>query len=187
MLTLLIDWPQWWMKDWTTLGKTGIQDGAEVVVERAAKADVRGVIDLVVGLAEFERLKPPDKSAKARLVRDIFDKKLVSVFVARVGKRLAGYALYFYTYSSFIARPALFLEDIFVRGEYRGKGVGEALFVKCAAEAYRHGCGRMKWEVLTWNRKAMRFYEKLGAEMDDLRLFRLEEKSLRRLGKPDLA
>ena len=167
--------------------KTGTRDEADVVVERAVKADAKRIVDLIVGLAKFERLKPPNRSAKARLVRDIFDKKLVNVFVARVGKRLAGYALYFYTYSSFIARPALFLEDIFVRGEYRGKGVGEALFVKCAAEAYSHGCGRMKWEVLTWNRKAMSFYEKLGAEMDDLRLFRLDEKSLRRLAKGDLA
>ena len=175
------------MKDSITLGKTGTQDETNLVVERAVKADGKAIVDLIVSLAKFERLKPPDRSAKVRLVRDIFDKELVNVFVARAGKRLAGYALYFYAYSSFIARPTLFLEDIFVRGEYRGKGVGEALFAKCAAEAYRHGCGRMKWEVLTWNRKAMSFYEKLGAEMDDLRLFRLDEKSLRRLAKPDLA
>lgn len=165
--------------------KTGTRIEAGVVVERAVRANGKSIIDLIVGLAKFERLKPPDRSAKSRLVRDIFDKKLVNVFVARVGRRLVGYALYFYTYSSFIARPTLFLEDIFVHEEYRGKGVGEALFVKCAAEACGHGCGRMKWEVLTWNRKAMSFYEKLGAEMDDLRLFKLDEKSLRRLANRD--
>lgn len=169
------------------MGKLGTHTETDVIVERAVKADGKTIIDLIVGLAKFERLKPPDRGAKVRLVMDIFDKKLVKVFVARVRKRLAGYALYFYTYSSFIARPTLFLEDLFVREEYRGKGVGEALFVRCAAEAYSHGCGGMKWEVLTWNRKAMSFYEKLGAEMDDLRLFRLDEKSLRRLAKRGLA
>ncbi len=155
----------------------------DVVVRRANRADARQIIDLIVGLADFERLKPPDRQAKTRLVKDIFDKKLVNVFVARSGKRLAGYALYFYTYSSFLARPTLFLEDIFVRKEDRGGGVGKALFLRCVKEAYRHGCGRMKWEVLTWNRKAMKFYENLGAEMDDLRLFRLNEKTLRSLAK----
>jgi GNAT superfamily N-acetyltransferase len=107
------------------------------------------------------------------LVRDIFDRKLVSVLVARTSKGLLGYVLYFYTYSSFLAKPTLYIEDIFVSREARGTGVGEALFNRCLREARDHDCGRMEWQVLDWNRSAMRFYKKLGAEqVRDLVLFR---------------
>ena len=154
------------------------------VVRKATRADTEEIIDLIVGLAKFERLRPPDRDARIRLVEDIFDKRLVNVLVAQVSKKLAGYALYFYTYSSFLAQPSLFLEDIFVREENRGEGIGEALFRRCIDEAYRHGCGRMNWEVLDWNRKARRFYENFGAKMvDDMRLFRLDEKSLMKLAR----
>ncbi len=160
------------------------QNTNSIVVRKATRADGKAIVDLIAGLAKFERLKPPDANARARLVRDIFDRKLVNVFVAAVGGKLAGYALYFYTYSSFLGKSTLFLEDIFVQQEERRRGVGKALFLRCVREANRHGCGRMKWEVLTWNRKAMDFYEKLGAErVDDLRLFCLNEKSLRSLSQ----
>jgi len=128
---------------------------------------------LIVGLARFEHLRPPNTKARARLVRDIFDRKLVHVLVARAGKRLVGYALYFYTYSSFLAKPTLYLEDIFVSAQARGTGVGEALFESCLREARGYGCGRMEWQVLEWNKPAMRFYKKLGAErVGDLILYR---------------
>ena len=160
--------------------KTHRQSG--VVVRKATSADSRPICDLIVGLARFERLKPPDADARARLSRDIFDKRLVNVFVAADGAKLVGYALYFYTYSSFLARPTLYLEDIFVSEESRQGGVGKALLMKCVREAVRLGCGRMEWQVLTWNRKAIRFYQKLGAErLDDLRLFRLNRVGLDRL------
>jgi len=95
------------------------------------------------------------------------------VLVARAGKRLVGYALYFYTYSSFLAKPTLYLEDIFVLAQARGTGVGEALFESCLREARGYGCGRMEWQVLDWNKPAMRFYKKLGAEqIGDLVLYR---------------
>jgi len=140
-------------------------------------------VDLIIGLAQFERLEPPDPKAKERLAKDIFDKKLARVIVASIGGKLAGYALYFYTYSSFLARPTLYLEDIFVNEQNRRGGVGNALFMRCVLEAARNGCGRMEWQVLTWNRKAMRFYEKLGAKrIDDLRLYRLNRDSIRALG-----
>ncbi|HYY92266.1 MAG TPA: GNAT family N-acetyltransferase, partial [Candidatus Dormibacteraeota bacterium] len=86
--------------------------------------------------------------------------------------------------SSFVARPTLYLEDIFVREQYRHEGVGRVLFMKCVKEAATNGCGRMEWQVLTWNVKAMRFYEKLGAKkIGDLRLFRLNFKSIQNLAR----
>jgi GNAT superfamily N-acetyltransferase len=155
-----------------------------VVVRKATRADAKPINDLITGLARFERLKPPDANARARLSRDIFDRKLVNVFVAADGKKLVGYALYFYTYSSFLARPTLYLEDIFVSEESRQGGVGKALFMKCVREAIRLGCRRMEWQVLTWNRKAIRFYQKLGAErLDEYRQFRLNWKGLQQLSQ----
>ncbi len=152
------------------------------LVRKATKTDSKSIVDLIVGLARFERLNPPDAKARARLYRDIFDKKLVNVFVATDGERLVGYALYFYTYSSFLARPTLFLEDIFVSEDARQEGVGKGLFMRCAKEAVRRGCGRMEWQVLTWNRKAIGFYQKLGAKrLDEYRQFRLERGRMFRL------
>ena len=149
-------------------------------VRRATRADARTVVDLVIALAKFERLEPPDLEAESRLVKDIFDRKLANVFVARVERKLVGYALYFYTYSSFLARPTLYLEDIFVREDSRRRGVGEALFMRCVKEANRQGCGRMEWAVLTWNSKAMRFYEGLGAKrLEGQYVYRLDSESLR--------
>ena len=149
-------------------------------VRRANRADARTVVDLVIALAKFERLEPPDLEAESRLVKDIFDRKLANVFVAKVERKLVGYALYFYTYSSFLARPTLYLEDIFVREDSRRRGVGEALFMRCVKEANRQGCGRMEWAVLTWNSKAMRFYEGLGAKrLEGQSVYRLNSESLR--------
>ncbi len=155
---------------------------AGVIVRKATRADANAVVDLIIGLAQFERLEPPDPKAKERLAKDIFDKKLASVIVASIRGKMVGYALYFYTYSSFLARPTLYLEDIFVSAQNRRGGVGNALLMRCVLEAARNGCGRMEWQVLTWNRKAMRFYEKLGAKrIDDLRLYRLNQASFRAL------
>lgn len=94
---------------------------------------------------------------------DVFRRKRINLIVAAEEKRLIGYALYFFTYSSFLAKPSLYLEDLFVLGEYRKRGVGFALFRRCVDEAVSNGCGRMEWAVLTWNQKALGFYERLGA------------------------
>lgn len=142
-------------------------------IVKPKREDAKAVIDLVVGLARFEHLKPPNSKAKTRLVRDIFDREWVNVLVAKAGKQLVGYALYFYTYSSFLAKPTLYLEDIFVSSQARGTGVGESLFNRCLREARSHNCGRMEWQVLDWNRSAMRFYKNLGAEqISDIVLYR---------------
>jgi GNAT superfamily N-acetyltransferase len=87
---------------------------------------------------------------------------------------VVGYATYYFTYSTFLARPTLYLEDIFVMPSYRGRGAGRALFRACAAEAVRRGCGRMEWQVLDWNAPAIEFYQRSGARLlDDWRVCRL--------------
>jgi GNAT superfamily N-acetyltransferase len=155
-----------------------------VVVRSARKSDADQFIELVLALAKFEKLEPPSSAGRRRLVDDVFVKKRVRLLVADVSHRLVGYALYFYSYSSFVAKPTLYLEDLYVLEEYRRLGVGFSLFRRCVEQAISDGCGRMEWAVLTWNEKAIRFYEKLGAKrMTEWHTYRLDESSLRKIPK----
>ena len=154
-------------------------------VRRARLEDADGFLGLVRSLAEFERLAPPDKEAERRLVADVFARRRLRLLVAESGGRLVGYALYYFGYSSFLARPTLYLEDIFVAAQERRKGAGEALFRRCAREALKEGCGRMEWTVLTWNSGAIRFYEGKGASrLRDWHMYRLEGRGLRAAAGP---
>lgn len=153
-----------------------------ITIRRARKADSKQIIDLLVGLANFERLEPPSEAGRNRILADLFERSRIEVFVAEEKGKVLGYALYFFTYSSFLAKPTLYLEDIFVLEQHRKRGVGFSLFRRCVDEAIAQGCGRMEWAVLTWNEKATQFYEKLGARrMSDWYVYRLDERDLRRV------
>ncbi|GIU78439.1 MAG: N-acetyltransferase [Bryobacteraceae bacterium] len=133
-------------------------------VRRARPEEAPVLLQLILGLAEYEKLEPPDEAAQQRLVRDIFgEKPRLEAWLVFVDGEAAGYALVFETYSSFLALPTLYLEDIFVKPEHRGRGAGKALFLRLVEEAERRGCGRMEWVVLDWNRPALDFYERFGA------------------------
>ena len=150
-----------------------------IQIRGGRRRDAEQFVSLVRALAKFEQLDPPSAEGTRRLVDDIFRKKRVNLIVASDGGRLVGYALYFYNYSSFVAKPTLYLEDLFVLDEYRKRGIGFALFRKCVDIAMSEGCGRMEWAVLTWNEKALNFYEKLGARrMSDWYVYRLDEQAL---------
>src|SRR5206468_2586938 len=101
-----------------------------------------------------------------RLARDAGgDPRRFRTLLGEVDGEVVGYAIYFFTYSTFLARPSLYLEDIFVLPDMRGRGAGKALFCACAAEAVREGCGRMEWQVLDWNQPSIDFYERAGARL----------------------
>ena len=145
-----------------------------IVIRPATKNDGRQFLALVDALADYEKLARPDRAARKRLLRDAFGKRF-DAFIATVDGQAAGYAIIFETYSSFLALPTLYLEDIFVLKEYRKQKIGLRLFRRCVAEARRRGCGRMDWMVLDWNEPAIRFYEKLKAKrMKEWILFRLK-------------
>jgi len=150
-----------------------------ISIRRAKKADADQFLGLVRSLALFERLEPPSPAGQTRLLDDVFKVKRIKLFVATEGRKLVGYALYFYSYSSFVAKPTLYLEDLFVLDEYRRRGVGFGLFRRCVDEAISRKCGRMEWAVLTWNEKALKFYEKLGArQLTEWHVYRLDENAL---------
>jgi GNAT superfamily N-acetyltransferase len=145
------------------------------VVRPATPADTPAILSLVLGLAEYEKLPPPDVAARERLIRDMFSTPpRIQAFLAEIEGIPAGYAFVFETYSSFLALPTLYLEDLFVLPEFRSRKAGYALFTYVVAEAHRRGCGRMEWSVLTWNRLAIDFYVRMGAQhLADWAMYRL--------------
>jgi len=146
-----------------------------VAVRKAKRSDAATLLQLIHGLAEYEKLPPPDPAAEKRLIKDIFSASpRLEAFLGEYQGEAAGYALVFETYSSFLALPTLYLEDIFVLPEYRHRKVGLHLFLAMVREAHRRGCGRMEWAVLDWNQLALDFYARMGArQMKEWQLFRL--------------
>ncbi|HYO80688.1 MAG TPA: GNAT family N-acetyltransferase [Bryobacteraceae bacterium] len=144
---------------------------------RSAKAeDAEAILSLVDALADYEHLDRPSTEAHARLRKDLFGPKpRVECTLAEVDGAAVGYAFTFETYSSFLALPTLYLEDLFVLPDYRGRGAGAALFGHVLDEARQRGCGRMEWTVLDWNQLAIDFYKRFGAEhMSDWHLYRIK-------------
>jgi GNAT superfamily N-acetyltransferase len=144
-----------------------------IIIRKAIPADGPTILRLIKALADYEKLTPPDDAAQHRLLADAFaDHARFEVFLAEVKEdepalpapTAVGYAIVFETYSSFLALPTLYLEDIFVLEAYRKRRIGYALFRFCAKEAHRRGCGRMEWTVLDWNEPSIRFYKRQGAE-----------------------
>jgi GNAT superfamily N-acetyltransferase len=151
-----------------------------MIVRPATPDDADAFLALVDGLADYERLARPDADARQRLVRDAFSTPArFELLLAEIDDEVVGYAAWFPTYSTFLARPSLYLEDLFVTPSARGRRAGLALFRACAAEAVRRGYGRMEWSVLDWNTPSIEFYEALGARRNQEWLpFRLDGEAL---------
>lgn len=154
-------------------------------IRAAGPADAEAVLGLIDALADYEKLERPDAAARARLREDGFGPSpRFETLVAEAGEPPAavGYALYFETYSSFLARPTLWLEDLFVVPAARRGGHGVALFRALARVARARGCARMEWSVLKWNRLAIDFYDHLGAApLAEWQPYRLEGEALERV------
>lgn len=149
-----------------------------LMIRPARREDATGLLRLIVALAEFEKLEPPDEAAQARLIEDAFgDRPRFEAWLGFVEKEPepVAYAIFFETYSSFLARPSLYIEDIFVLPDYRKQGIGALLLKKAVELAQARDCGRVEWTALDWNTHAQRVYEeKLGARrMSEWYLYRM--------------
>lgn len=155
------------------------------VVRSATPADGRILLRLVDQLADYERLPRPDAAARERLLQHAFSEPpRFNAYLADMDGAPVGYAIAFEAYSSFLARPTLYLEDVFVLPARRGHGVARSILRFLAGEALRRGCGRMEWMVLTWNEAAIGFYDRIGARrLDDWVAYRLTEDDLRALAR----
>ena len=156
-----------------------------VTVRPAAAEDGETWLALVDALADYEKLDRPTPEARGRLLRDAFGPppNRIQVYIAELDGAPVGYAITCETYSSFLALPTLYLEDLFVLPDARRHGIGRAAFRHLAAEALRRGCGRMEWVVLDWNQLAIDFYDRLGARrMTEWYTYRLTAEQLREIG-----
>jgi GNAT superfamily N-acetyltransferase len=154
-------------------------------IRAGTRRDVPTIVALIRGLAEYEKLAHEMEATLARIREHGFGRRrYFETLLCFEGRRPVGFALYFFTYSTFLARPTLYLEDLFVVPDVRGRGAGKALLSALARIAVRRGCGRMEWTVLDWNTPAISFYQRIGARLrKDWILTRLTGAPLRRLAR----
>jgi GNAT superfamily N-acetyltransferase len=157
----------------------------EIRLQPATERDVPLILELIKRLAEYERLAEHVTATQDKLRKSLFGPdRAAEVVIAYAGDEAAGYALWFYNYSTFLGEPGLYLEDLFVDPKWRGLGIGKALLRRLASVAVERGCGRMEWVVLDWNELAIGFYRGLGAEpLDGWHVFRLTGDALTRLAR----
>ncbi len=154
-----------------------------LVIRTATDRDIPLILAFIRDLATYEKLLPTVEATEEKLQATLFPATgtaTAECVLAFSGEAPAGFAIFFTSYSTFLAQPGLYLEDLFVNPESRGRGIGRALLVHLARLANRRGCGRMEWSVLDWNQPAIDFYESLGAQ-------RLNEWTICRLTGPALA
>ncbi len=153
---------------------------------RPAKiGDVSLILELIRDLATYERAPNDVRATEEQLRRVLFgEKPSAEVVLGFKGESPVGFAVFFHNFSTWLGRPGLYLEDLFVKPELRGKGYGRALLVHLTRIAEERGCGRMEWAVLDWNEAAIQFYRKLGAKpMDDWTVYRLTGEEISRLAQ----
>lgn len=145
--------------------------------------DVPIILQLIRDLATYERAPDEVTATEDQLVEVLFcERPAAEVLLAFEGESAVGFAVYFYNFSTWLGRPGLYLEDLFVKPEKRGNGYGRALLVELAKIARDRGCGRMEWAVLNWNEPAIKFYQALGAKpMNEWTVFRLTREEIARL------
>lgn len=161
------------------------QPGWQVEIVRAREGDVALILELIRGLAEYEKLSHEVRATEEMLRASLFgERPAAEVLLAMIAGECAGFALFFSTYSTFLAQPGIYLEDLFVKPPLRGRGIGRALLAEIARLAAERKCGRVEWAVLDWNAPSIEFYKKLGAApLDDWTVYRLTGEALSSLAQ----
>jgi GNAT superfamily N-acetyltransferase len=151
----------------------------DFIIRTATKEDVPLILDFIRGLAEYERLLDEVVATPEILSEWLFEKEKAEVLIGELRGEPVAFALFFHNFSTFLGRAGIYLEDLYVRPEARGKGIGKAMFRFIAKIAATRGCGRLEWWCLDWNKDSIAFYESFGAEaMDDWTVYRLTGETL---------
>jgi len=154
------------------------------IIRKAEAKDIATIFDLIKKLAVYEKLEKDVITSENELKENIFTKNFAKVLIAEENEKPVGFALYFYNFSTFVGKPGLYLEDLFVEPECRGKGYGKALLIELSKIAEAENCGRFEWSVLDWNTPSIEFYKSLGAKpMDEWTVFRLDKEGISKLAK----
>jgi len=154
----------------------------KIVFERVIPNNFDDFISLVKKLAAYEKQDLPDRQAETRLKKDALSKTpQFEAYLVKEQEKIVGYLIYYMTYSSYLALPTLYIEDIFVIEGWRRTGIGKKMFEFCARQAKNRGCGRMEWCVYNWNIPAIKFYRKLKATQLEKTYYRLDKKQIARL------
>ncbi len=161
----------------------------EVMLRFATEEDVPLILRFIRELAEYERLAHACVATEEMVRETLFGAKpYAEVIIAEHEGEPAGFALFFHNYSTFLARPGIYLEDLYVRPELRGYGIGKALLARLASIARERDCGRLEWAVLNWNKSAIQFYRSLGAlPQDQWTVYRVTGEALERLSRANVA
>ncbi|MDH5433688.1 MAG: GNAT family N-acetyltransferase [Gammaproteobacteria bacterium] len=156
-----------------------------LLIRKGQADDCQLILQFIQHLADYEKLSHEVVATADDLQRTLFgEKTFANVLIAELDGKPVGFSLYFYNYSTFLAKPGLYLEDLFVLPEARGKGVGKALLAEMAKIALENDCGRFEWSVLDWNQPAIDFYRSIGAVgMDEWTVQRVDGKALTELAQ----
>lgn len=152
------------------------------MIRKAERKDVPLILEFIKGIAQYEKMENEVEATVELLEEQLFDKQRAEVIFALDNGKEVGFALFFHNFSTFVGKSGLYLEDLFVFPEYRGKGHGKALFMELVRIASERGCGRMEWVCLNWNTPSIAFYRSLGASsLDEWTTYRLNKEGLARL------
>ena len=153
-------------------------------IRKGIRSDTPKIFNLIHQLAVYENLEHEMTTTIAELEEQLFTHRYAEVLLAEENGKIMGFALYFYNFSTFLGKPGLYLEDLFIEPEYRGKGYGKKLFAALAQTAQGKNCGRMEWSVLKWNKPSISFYESLGAKpQNEWAVYRLQEREIQKLAE----
>ncbi|NTV22747.1 MAG: GNAT family N-acetyltransferase [Nanoarchaeota archaeon] len=161
-----------------------MENKGKIKIVQAREGDISLILVFIKALAEYEKLSDQVVATEETLKECLFRKKYAECVLAYVDDTPAGFALFFHNFSTFLGKPGLYLEDLFVKPEFRGNGVGKALLRHLAKLAKERGCGRFEWWVLDWNTPSIEFYKKMGAvAMDEWTVFRITGPALDKLAR----
>ncbi|MDR0854724.1 MAG: GNAT family N-acetyltransferase [Clostridiales Family XIII bacterium] len=157
---------------------------ADFIIRPAERRDCKAILDLIKGLAEYEKMLEEFSGTPELLEKWLFDEPVAEVLVPEVAGQVVGYAIFFHSFSTFLTKPGIYLEDVYVEPEFRGRGIGKALLSKLASIVIERGYGRLEWACLDWNKPSMDLYLSLGAvPLDGWTTLRLTGTKLEELSK----
>lgn len=155
-----------------------------MIIKKARIDDMQQIIELITELAEYENLKDEVKIDPEIFKKHVFEREFANVLVAKDDENIVGYALYFYSFSTFLGRGGIYLEDIYVKPEFRGRGIGLKFIKTLAKICDDEGFGRLEWECLDWNESSIKFYESLGAKRQNGWIkFRMSKEEIENMSK----